>query len=229
MTPVLGVTAVTNPVPADGASDAETLDDMRTAAPQSIRTLDRVVSLADFEAFTRSYRGIGKALATELHDGMRSVVCLTIATTALVASPGTDLVDGTAQGARCGRACRAAPFASKGSRICGAGDGGPRGRSRVPARGRRGRGADGARHEVQPRAARRFGEALHRSAVIAAVQDGRRRDRGPAHCLHGRPAGRSRSTAVCCRRCRRSTATNFDTAGLLSIDPGPCQFAEMLP
>lgn len=83
MTPVLGITGVVNPVAADGGSDAETLEDMRASAPQSIRTLDRVVSLSDFEVFARRFRGIGKALATELHVGMRSVVLLTIATTDL--------------------------------------------------------------------------------------------------------------------------------------------------
>ena len=68
MTPILGVGKVTNVVPADGASDAETLDDMRTAAPQSIRTLDRVVSLGDFEAFARARAAAwARALATELH------------------------------------------------------------------------------------------------------------------------------------------------------------------
>src|SRR6185295_13258944 len=81
MTPVLGITAATNAVPAEGGSAAETIDDMRASAPQSIRTLDRLVSLSDFEVFARRFRGIGKALATELHVGMRKVVLLTVATT----------------------------------------------------------------------------------------------------------------------------------------------------
>jgi predicted phage baseplate assembly protein len=94
MAPVLGITGISNPIPAEGASDAETLDDMRKAAPQSIRTLDRVVSLSDFEAFARGYRGIGKALATELRSGMRSIVCLTIANTDLQSpAPGASLFE----------------------------------------------------------------------------------------------------------------------------------------
>lgn len=80
-TPVVGVTGVGNPMSAEGGSDAETLEDMRTSAPQSIRTLDRAVSLSDFEVFARRYRGVGKALASELDVGMRKVVCLTLADT----------------------------------------------------------------------------------------------------------------------------------------------------
>lgn len=92
-TPVLGIAAATNPLKAQGGSDAETIDDLRRAAPRSVRTLDRVVSLSDFEAFAQTYRGIGKALASEQRSGMRSTVVVTVADTALASpTPTSDTV-----------------------------------------------------------------------------------------------------------------------------------------
>ena len=42
-------------------------------------TLDRIVSLLDFEDFTRAFAGIGKARAIAMWDGERQVVHITIA------------------------------------------------------------------------------------------------------------------------------------------------------
>lgn len=93
MVPVPGIGAIDNPVRAEGGSEPEDIDALRRAAPQSVRTLDRIVSLSDHEAFAASYRGVGKALATELYLGMRSFVCLTIATSDLLPpSAGSDIV-----------------------------------------------------------------------------------------------------------------------------------------
>ena len=44
----VGLKAVTNQLPASGAGEPETLDDARTSAPITVRTLGRVVSLCDF-------------------------------------------------------------------------------------------------------------------------------------------------------------------------------------
>lgn len=97
MAPVPGIATISNPVAAEGGSDAEDIDVLRQAAPQSVRTLDRVVSLSDHEAFAAGYRGVGKALATELYLGMRSFVCLTIATSELISpSPDSDITTGLA-------------------------------------------------------------------------------------------------------------------------------------
>ena len=82
LTPIVGLGTVTNPLRAEGGSDAETLEEMRTAAPKTIRTLDRAVTLADFEAFAQQFRGVGRATAVELRTGIRRIVCVTIATTA---------------------------------------------------------------------------------------------------------------------------------------------------
>lgn len=75
----LGVREVTNPVPADGAENAETQDQARTNAPLTVRTLDRIVSLNDFEDFAQAFSGIGKAAANRLWDGSRRVVYVTLA------------------------------------------------------------------------------------------------------------------------------------------------------
>jgi hypothetical protein len=75
----LGVRGVTNPVAADGAADPERLDSARQNAPNTVLTLDRVVSLQDFEAFARGFAGIGKAQAVPFWIGETHLVHLTIA------------------------------------------------------------------------------------------------------------------------------------------------------
>ena len=95
MTPVVGVRAASNPVASAGGADAEGIKGIRRAAPKSIRALDRLVSGRDYQAFALAYHGIGKALASELRVGMRPVLCLTIATSALEPPvPGSDLETG---------------------------------------------------------------------------------------------------------------------------------------
>lgn len=75
----LGVKSVTNPIPATGAADPQTRDQARRNAPMTVLTLDRVVSLLDFEDFARSFSGIGKAQARMLWDQGRRLVHLTVA------------------------------------------------------------------------------------------------------------------------------------------------------
>jgi hypothetical protein len=226
MTPVLGVRTVTNPVPADGASDAETIADMRTAAPQSIRTLDRVVSLADFEAFARTYRGVGKALATELRVGMRKVVCLTIATTTLSA-PGADLVDplrkALAKISVPGRTIRIAGFTDLTADVTVA--------LAIDPTRRRKNVENAVRTMIGERfgrRARRFGEALHRSAVLAALQsvDGVIAARLPVFEVPGGPP-EDEGRLLC--PAPSIVDGVFIEAGLLSIDPDVVQFMEMVP
>ena len=64
MTRPLGVKGVINPLPATGAQDPQILADARTNSPITVLTLDRIVSLRDYEDFARSFSGIAKALAT---------------------------------------------------------------------------------------------------------------------------------------------------------------------
>ena len=228
MAPIAGVRGARNPVPADGGSDAETIDDMRTAAPQSIRTLDRVVSLGDFEAFARSYRGIGKAAATELRAKARSIVCLTIATTTFEPpTPGSDIIvdlsDELARVTVPGRIIRIEGFTDLTAQVTVA--------LAIDPAFRRGDIEAAVRAQLGldfGRAARNFGEALHRSAILAAIHkvegviaatlpvfmgpNGELEDEGRLFC----PVPTLEGDA-------------FTAGGLLSIDPNQIQFAEMLP
>ncbi|HEX8261928.1 MAG TPA: putative baseplate assembly protein, partial [Allosphingosinicella sp.] len=75
----LGVRAVVNPSPASGSAEPETLGEARVRAPQSVRTLGRIVSLTDYQDFALAFAGIGKARADILWSGQEQVVHLTVA------------------------------------------------------------------------------------------------------------------------------------------------------
>jgi hypothetical protein len=75
----LGVKAVTNPLAAEGAADPESLRDARGNAPLTLMTLDRAVSLRDYEDFARAFAGIAKALATWSWQGGSRAVFITVA------------------------------------------------------------------------------------------------------------------------------------------------------
>jgi hypothetical protein len=79
MTRPLGVKGVTNPLQATGADDRESLDDARQNAPLTVLTMERTVSLRDYEDFARSFAGIAKALATWIWDGRKRGVFITVA------------------------------------------------------------------------------------------------------------------------------------------------------
>jgi len=88
----LGLKAVTNPEPPNGAADAESLEGIKTNAPRAILTFGRIVSLQDYEDFARGVAGIAKAQAAWVWDGERRRVVLTVASEGgapLV--PGSDL------------------------------------------------------------------------------------------------------------------------------------------
>lgn len=75
----LGVDEVINPVPARGGADPEGRDALRGNLPLAVRTLDRIVSLEDFEDFARASSGIVKAHAGRVWDGERWVVHVSLA------------------------------------------------------------------------------------------------------------------------------------------------------
>jgi len=75
----LGLKDVTNPIEATGAADRESADEARRNAPLTVLTLDRIVSLRDYEDFCRAYAGVAKALATWTWDGERRGVFVTVA------------------------------------------------------------------------------------------------------------------------------------------------------
>ncbi len=81
-----GLRSVTNPMPATGGGDPQPLSQARQNAPLTVLTLERVVSLADYENFARAFAGVGKAQAIAVWNGETRMVYLTVA-----ASDGTSV------------------------------------------------------------------------------------------------------------------------------------------
>lgn len=79
MTRPYGVKDVINPLDADSADEPESPDNARMNAPLKVLTLDRIVSLRDYEYFARSFAGIAKALGTWTWDGQTRGVFITVA------------------------------------------------------------------------------------------------------------------------------------------------------
>ncbi|MGY2134464.1 putative baseplate assembly protein [Hymenobacter sp. HD11105] len=75
----LGVKGVNNPRASSGAAGREALEDARRNAPLHILTLGRIVSLQDYADFARSFAGINKALATWTWVGQRRQIVVTVA------------------------------------------------------------------------------------------------------------------------------------------------------
>jgi hypothetical protein len=74
-----GVRSAINPLPATGGAGPENLDSARSNAPLTVLTLDRIVSLEDYEDFASAFAGIGKAQAVPFFDGETGLVHLTVA------------------------------------------------------------------------------------------------------------------------------------------------------
>jgi hypothetical protein len=81
MTRPLGVQGVRNPLPATGALDPQSDADAADNAPRTVLTLDRIVSLRDYEDFAANFGAIGKAAATWTWDGVVRGVILTVSGT----------------------------------------------------------------------------------------------------------------------------------------------------
>jgi hypothetical protein len=79
VTKPLGVKEVINPLRASGGADRENQESARKNTPLAVKALDRLVSVQDYEDFSRVYAGIGKARAVEISDGRRQIVHVTIA------------------------------------------------------------------------------------------------------------------------------------------------------
>jgi len=87
----LGLDAVTNPLPTSPGAPAEGHEQIRVRAPLKVRTLDRVVSLRDYEDYARLFPGVEKAGAWPLTANGGPVVQITLAA-AGGAQPDPDLV-----------------------------------------------------------------------------------------------------------------------------------------
>jgi Baseplate J-like protein len=75
----LGVSGVTNPEPATGGQDADSIDDVRANAPLTVLTLGRAVSITDYQNYAASFAGIAKAYAIWIPSGAARGVFVTVA------------------------------------------------------------------------------------------------------------------------------------------------------
>jgi predicted phage baseplate assembly protein len=75
----VGLKAAANPAPTEGGADPEVLDAARQAAPATVKTFGRIVSLLDFQLVALESGEIAKAWATWVWDGLEKGVHLTVA------------------------------------------------------------------------------------------------------------------------------------------------------
>ena len=99
LTRPLGVIGAINPEAASGGQDPETLADARRNAPLTVLTLDRAVSLRDYEDFSRGFAGIAKARAVWIGGGPLRGVFVTVAGPAGAAIAPTGKTHGSLLGA----------------------------------------------------------------------------------------------------------------------------------
>jgi hypothetical protein len=74
-----GVREVSNPLPASGGDEPETRNALRSNASLTVMTMQRIVSLRDYEDFARAFAGVAKAQATWTWNGQRRGVFVTVA------------------------------------------------------------------------------------------------------------------------------------------------------
>ena len=75
----VGVSGVTNPLPAMGGQDPQTVSQIQACAPMSVQTLGRAVSTTDYQNFAATFAGIAKATALWIPSGFYRGVFLTVA------------------------------------------------------------------------------------------------------------------------------------------------------
>jgi len=75
----LGVSGVTNPAPATGGQDPQSIDNIRSNAPQTVLTLGRAVSITDYQNYASTFAGIAKAYAIWIPNGPGRGVFITVA------------------------------------------------------------------------------------------------------------------------------------------------------
>jgi hypothetical protein len=75
----LGVKAVANPISASGGADSESAGEIRRNVATALLALDRLVSLADYSNFARTFAGIAKAAVARVGSGTSGTVVLTLA------------------------------------------------------------------------------------------------------------------------------------------------------
>ena len=75
----LGLVGAQQPIAATGGEDPESLENARSNAPLSVKTLDRLVSLEDYEDYANAFAGISKAQSAWAWFGQVQGVLLTVA------------------------------------------------------------------------------------------------------------------------------------------------------
>ena len=75
---VTNIDGVTNPLPAWGGVDPETVEHVRQSAPVAFQTQKRAVTAADYEALTMAYQGVQRAAATLRWTGSWHTVFITV-------------------------------------------------------------------------------------------------------------------------------------------------------
>ena len=87
-----GVMGVTNPLRAAGGADRDDLDGIRQRVPIGLTALDRLVSAADLEDFTRAFAGIGTARVLSVGGTPAGYTVVVAAVDDAPLTPGTALL-----------------------------------------------------------------------------------------------------------------------------------------
>jgi predicted phage baseplate assembly protein len=162
----LGVRAATNPLPSTDAADMESLTDSRTNATLTIMTLDRIVSVEDYEDFARAYTGISKALAVWIWSGEQRMLLLTVAGHKGAIPDTTALGRSIANASEPGVLVRIQSFSPAFFRLAGSVTMLP---DRIP--GNVQNDLENALRTAFGFDARSFGQGVNLSSVIAVIQD----------------------------------------------------------
>jgi len=78
VTDIADIEEVTNPLPARGGVEPETIEQVRQSAPNAFRTQERAVTTADYEEMACRYPGVQRAAATLRWTGSWHTVFLTV-------------------------------------------------------------------------------------------------------------------------------------------------------
>jgi len=75
---ITGIKEVHNPLPAQGGTDPESIEEVRQFAPQAFRTQERAVTRQDYAEKAMKYKGVQKAVATFRWTGSWTTVFLVV-------------------------------------------------------------------------------------------------------------------------------------------------------
>ena len=226
LTRPLGLKAVSNPLPAAGGVDADSVDNARRNMPLGVRTLGRVVSIRDYEDYARAYTGIAKAQAAVLNTRAGRTVFITVAGDAAAQPPPTTLAKLLSALKQNGDPlvhCELAAYREAGFRVA------LRIKRKPDYDGKRVLAAvEAALRTAFSFDARNFGQIVARSEVIAVAQE--------ADGVAGVDLDRFyRGTAVTLADRLTPAAATVDGQGngvaaeVLMLDPGPLDYLEEMP